>query len=123
MPPKMVILMRKDLNMRKGKMVAQGAHSAMLGMVQMLQLGPSESLLSRWWDWVDSGMTKICVGVDSLEQLEEIGKRARDAGLEVQVVTDAGRTEFGGVPTVTCMAIGPNDSDQIDAITGELKLL
>jgi PTH2 family peptidyl-tRNA hydrolase len=118
---KMVIVMRKDLNMRKGKMVAQGAHAVMIGVIERFT---TEGILpGRWWLWLTHGMTKICVGADSLEQFEDIAKRAREAGLEVHVVTDAGRTEFGGTPTVTCMAIGPNDCAAIDAITGDLKLL
>jgi peptidyl-tRNA hydrolase, PTH2 family len=41
----------------------------------------------------------------------------------VYLITDAGHTEFKGVPTKTCLAIGPNDVDEIDVVTGHLKLL
>ena len=40
-----------------------------------------------------------------------------------KLITDAGHTEFHGVPTRTCLAIGPAWSDEIDAITGGLQLL
>lgn len=43
--------------------------------------------------------------------------------LNVSLVTDSGRTEFGGVPTKTCLAIGPNKIEEIDKITGHLPLL
>ena len=49
--------------------------------------------------------------------------KAEGSDLEVNVVTDNGATEFHGVPTVTCCAIGPDYSDKIDSITGNLKLL
>ena len=44
------------------------------------------------------------------------------AGLTVSLITDAGATEFGGVPTNTCLAIGPHQAEKIDKITSHLKL-
>ena len=39
------------------------------------------------------------------------------------MIVDAGLTEFNGVPTKTCIAIGPANPDDIDEITKHLKLL
>jgi len=39
------------------------------------------------------------------------------------VIVDSGLTEFHGVKTKTCLAIGPNKKEDIDKITGSLKLL
>lgn len=117
---KQVIVMRNDLNMHKGKMIVQGAHASMMFIVQAAFKGESVDL-GQWLSY--GGMTKICVRVDSEADLEAIELKARQAGLIVHLITDAGRTEFGGVPTKTCLAIGPNDSEAIDAITGGLKLL
>lgn len=47
---------------------------------------------------------------------------AKAAGCLTYLVTDSGKTEFDGVPTHTAIAIGPNQVEQIDAITGGLKL-
>lgn len=118
-----MIVMRKDLNMRKGKMVAQGAHAAMLAM--LIQPVPEdEQFVEGVMTWFnDHGMKKICVGVESEAQLMEIHKRATEAGLRSFLVNDAGFTEFHGEPTVTCLALGPHSDEQIDAITGELTLL
>ncbi|MBK7398941.1 MAG: peptidyl-tRNA hydrolase [Myxococcales bacterium] len=55
-------------------------------------------------------------------ELVEVFTRARAAGLPAHLIRDAGRTEFGGVPTLTCCAIGPADAAAIDAITGNLTL-
>ena len=119
---KMVIVMRNDLNMRKGKMVAQGAHAATMCFLNR-EDGNSESD-ARIYSWIiDSHMVKICVRVDSESELLEISQKAAAANLEVHVITDAGITEFAGVPTKTCLSIGPNDSAEIDRITGHLKLL
>ncbi len=112
---KQVIVMRTDLNMRKGKMVAQGAHAAVLA-----SLSVSGEIFE---DWMNQGMKKICVGVESEAHLERIAELAREADLNVDVITDRGDTEFHGAPTKTCLAIGPDDSEAIDKITGGLKLL
>lgn len=124
---KQVIVMRKDLNMRKGKMVAQGAHASIAflcdygknidDMVLRKQLSPAME------QWIKNAFKKICVGVDSEEELLETYEKAKAAGLESRLVRDSGLTEFAGEPTYTCVAIGPNWSEDIDKITGELKLL
>lgn len=118
---KQVIVMRADLNMRKGKMIAQGCHASMAFMSKLIENKHSPTTVQQ--DWLDSSYAKICVRVDSEEQLMDVYERAQDAGLEVHLITDSGRTEFHGVPTKTCLAIGPDYSEKIDLITKELKLL
>lgn len=66
---------------------------------------------------------KITCSVDSLEELLEIERQAKEAGLLTALITDAGYTEFHGVPTITALAIGPNWNEDIDKITKNLKLL
>jgi len=121
---KQVIVMRNDLNMRKGKMVAQGSHASGMFLVhRMLNAKSGLSDMARHEKWMTEGMAKICVRVDSEAELLEIADAAIAAKLEVFVITDAGHTEFHGVPTKTCLAIGPNEVAEIDAITAHLKLL
>jgi PTH2 family peptidyl-tRNA hydrolase len=61
--------------------------------------------------------------VDSEPELDAIVEHARAAGVRCALIVDAGLTEFRGVPTKTCCAIGPAWSDAVDAITGDLPLL
>lgn len=119
-PYKQVIVMRNDLNMRKGKMIAQGAHASISCLLQFVLFDTIQSPIVK--AWLTGGMTKICVRVESEAELLDIEKKATDAGLAVHLITDAGHTEFSG-PTMTCLAIGPNRVEEIDAITGSLKLL
>ena len=120
---KQIIVIRTDLRnteghkIRTGKLIAQGAHAAMLFL---LNKKANDIKISSW---ISDGMTKICVGVDSEDKLIEIFEDAKKANLIVELVTDKGLTEFGGVPTKTCLAIGPDDADEINKITGHLKLL
>lgn len=124
---KQVIVMRKDLNMRKGKMIAQGAHASLRVILDAgravdaatYQIAMSEPMAQ----WMTGRFAKVCVGVTSEADLDEIVARARAAGLPCALIVDAGKTEFHGVPTKTCCAVGPGWADEIDAITGQLPLL
>lgn len=119
---KQVIIVRKDLNMRKGKMIAQGAHAA-VNVVEGILTSASKKDLKRYEAWKEDGTAKICVGAESEAVLVDAYNKAREKGLPCAIIRDAGLTEFGGVPTLTACAIGPADESEIDPITGELKLL
>jgi PTH2 family peptidyl-tRNA hydrolase len=128
MKSKQVIVIRKDLNMRKGKMVAQGAHASMKAVLDSMIDVEEEKVLylepgTPMEDWINGIFTKICVSVDSEEELLELYNSAKIQGYNAALIQDAGLTEFGGVPTYTCCAIGPNWEDEVNAITGHLKLL
>lgn len=113
---KQIIVMRKDLNMRTGKMIAQGAHASMKATLENLD-HPNVV------DWLLGAFTKIAVYVNSEEELFDVMKKAKDAGLITALITDSGRTEFDGIPTNTCIAIGPATHEELLPITGNLKLL
>lgn len=122
---KQVILMRKDLKMRRGKEIAQGSHAAMAFLLDGISLfgnGNPDEKFENLTEWVNGGQTKICLQIHSEEELLKLHQEALDVGLEANYITDAGRTEFNGVPTKTCLVIGPNKSEKIDKITGHLKL-
>ncbi len=138
MPPiaKQVIVMRKDLNMRKGKMIAQGAHASMKVLLDRGALatdGPAGTgtgsatftftATPAMEAWLGGRFTKVCVSVTSEQELDDIAAKARAAGVPCAVIVDAGKTEFNGVPTKTCIAVGPAWAEDVDAITGALPLL
>ena len=118
--------MRKDLNMRKGKMIAQGAHASLKVFLDRGALDGGRytfEVTDAMAAWLGGRFTKVCVSVDSEAALDEVAEAARAAGLPCAVIVDAGQTEFHGVPTKTCLAIGPAWTDEVDAITGKLPLL
>jgi peptidyl-tRNA hydrolase, PTH2 family len=119
---KQVIVVRRDLNMRLGKAIAQGAHASMMFMIRDISTGRSTFDNVLFEEWLQNGMSKICVRANSEEHLVEIFDQARTANLRVEIVRDAGRTEFRA-PTLTALAIGPDDGTKIDAVTGRLQLL
>jgi len=123
-----VIVMRKDLGMRKGKMIAQGAHASLAVLLDAGAPDPDGMSFRFAIDdalaaWLGGRFTKVCVSVDSEAALDAIAEAARRAGLPCAVVVDAGHTEFHGVPTKTCCAVGPAWAEDVDAVTGELPLL
>ena len=138
---KQVIVMRKDLNMRKGKMIAQGAHASMKVIVDLFKVSYIDAYNkdeeydrfieykfatvadSPLDNWLSGLFKKITVSVDSENELIEIYNKAKEANMLCSMIEDAGITEFGGVVTKTCCCIGPALSSDIDKITGHLKLL
>lgn len=113
---KQMIVMRKDLGMRKGKMVAQGAHASLKATLAHLD----EDYVSLW---LEGPFKKVCVSVDSEVELFEVLDKAKRYGIITALITDAGLTEFGGIPTHTCIAVGPAPDELLEPITGHLKLL
>lgn len=114
---KQVIVIRRDLKMRRGKEIAQGSHASMAFL-----LSPNEESSEDTFKWIKGGQTKVCLQVNSEDELLQLYNKAKELGLRCHIITDAGRTEFNGVPTKTCLAIGPNDSAAVDVVSGDLKL-
>lgn len=126
---KQVIVIRKDLRMRRGKEIAQGAHASMAWLTNRFrQSVPDEGggqrivLSETERSWVHGPFKKICVQVDSEEELRRVYEAGRREGIPSELITDSGLTEFGGVPTLTSCAIGPAPADIVDRVTGHLKL-
>jgi PTH2 family peptidyl-tRNA hydrolase len=74
-------------------------------------------------EWLEGRFTKVCVSVDSEQELLAIYEKAIEENVNVKLIRDAGLTEFNNVPTLTCLAIGPDYPERINSITGHLKLL
>ena len=131
MGSKQVLVMKKfpkDRNMRTGKYVAQGAHAS-LGAVFSLGKFDEERMSFTLdvsnpfvYEWIIGRFTKAVVYVETDDELVEIYTQAKKAGIATAIITDAGLTEFNGVPTLTAVGVGPDNVDLIDKITGHLKL-
>ena len=125
---KQVILVRKDLKMKKSQvasLVAKASTEFFLandesarGDELTVKLTPEET------DWINSGSIRVVLGVNSEDSLRTLALRAEMAGLQCYPVegkmfddTDDGMSE------TLCIAIGPDFSSKIDQITGNLKTL
>ncbi len=122
---KMVIILRKDLNMRKGKMAAQAAHAAQEALLDrdtdraLPRLKSTPEVL----EWLSADYKKVVVSVSSEAELLAIVEAAEASGLNHHLVQDLGHTEFHGVKTYTALALGPADEEAVDKLSGHLSLL
>jgi PTH2 family peptidyl-tRNA hydrolase len=146
MNTKQIIVIRKDLNMRKGKLAAQSCHASMAFLTKRMRLDSeiidddgespwcskafffstdfvSDIYVDEISHWLRNSFRKICVYVESEEELVAVYQKALDAGLIVHMVEDNGATEFNGVTTKTCIAIGPHWDNKFEGVTDRLPLL
>jgi len=134
---KQVILIRKDLNMPVGKIAVQAAHASLTAITNLMYVDPEETEfnedpavfreLNTFQNsalnlWLTGSQTKICLAVNSLEELDKYFELAQKANLPCSYIVDNGLTVFNGVKTPTAVAIGPAWFFDIDEITSRLKL-
>ncbi|KXJ81747.1 hypothetical protein RP20_CCG018135 [Aedes albopictus] len=113
----MVLVVRSDLGLRKGKIASQCAHAAV--MCYMRSASVNQAKLNSW---LVQGQPKIVVKVENLEEMVEIAKKANEKRVVAEIVRDAGRTQISS-GTETVLGLGPDSSDVIDSLAGHLKLL
>jgi len=115
MAMKLALVVRTDLGMGRGKIAAQVAHAAVAAVLAI----PAAPDLAAW---LQDGQPKVVLKVPGDGQLQEVVRQARAAGLPVELVCDAGRTQVAP-GTLTCCAIGPAEAERIDTVTAGLPLL
>lgn len=115
MAHKLVLVVRTDLDMGRGKIAAQVAHAAVAAALAA-QHGRD------FRGWLLEGQPKVVLKVGSAAELSQIAADALAAGLAAEIIRDAGRTQLEP-GTLTCCAIGPAENSRVDAITGGLALL
>lgn len=111
---KQAIIIRNDLKLPKGKLAAQAGHAAVEAVLR--------SDKDKIKIWRENGQMKIVLKVDDERSLLKFNQMAKDEGLTTALITDAGRTVIAP-GTRTCLGIGPDEEDKVDAIIKELKLL
>jgi len=114
---KLVIAVRSDLELSKGKLAVQVAHGAVMAAVD------AKAHHRRWFsEWWSEGQKKVVVRGGTLQDLQALRNKARSMGLTTALVEDAGLTELPP-GTVTCLGIGPGPNAMVDQVTGGLKLI
>jgi PTH2 family peptidyl-tRNA hydrolase len=143
MNTKQIIVIRKDLNMSKGKSIAQGSHASMAFLTKtanIMRSFPEKFLSPNYsiWEsrtelhsdhveevrhWLHNSFRKITCYVNSEQELVDLHYKAMNDGLISHLIEDNGTTEFNGVKTKTCIAIGPHWDNKFEGITDNLPLL
>ena len=111
---KQVIVVRSDLEMSTGKMIAQACHASVAAVLSV----PADTLEL----WTRDGQTKIVLQARSLSELIDLKQKCGALPLIHALISDAGYTELAP-GTVTALAIGPAEDKLIDKITGSVPLL
>src|SRR3989338_7340271 len=109
MAHKQVILVRQDLKLPRGKLVAQSSHAAVEAVLKS-----DEKVVNIWRK---EGMTKIALKVKDEKELLHYFQLAKEAGFAASLIIDAGRTVLAP-GTKTCVGIGPDQEEKIDGLTG-----
>lgn len=132
---KQVIVVRKDLDMNNGRMAAQVAHAAMkVFLDRTAAIRPLNLKNDEWWisiknvtgpmaEWCKNNATKVVVGVNSEDDIYKLKEEADNANIPNAIMVDNGFPECHHGKAATCIAIGPDTSEKIDAITGNLELI
>lgn len=120
---KQVLVVRKDLKMRKGKIGSQCGHAALAAIYHWVNDKPVIIDHPFIHEWLRNSFTKVTVSVDSEQELLDCYEQACKAGLPCSIIEDEGRTEFHGQATFTAVAVGPGPVEVVDRITGDLPLL
>lgn len=135
MKPKQAIVLRSDLNMPVGKLIAQGSHASLkvfldkslIDTVRYSSIEATPELRLSFkidteheFDWLVSDFTKVIFGANTEREILEIYSKAKEANLPCSYVEDQSRLVFGKLPTITAVAIGPGDGSKIDIIVGDL---
>lgn len=113
---KMVLVVRNDLKMGKGKIAAQCSH-ATLGLYKKI-LHRAPKALNRW---EMCGQVKVVVKIESQDDMLVLQERAKSLNLPTHVTIDAGRTQIAPNSRTVMAILGP--AEMVDDVTGGLKLL
>ncbi|KAF1852214.1 peptidyl-tRNA hydrolase 2 mitochondrial precursor [Cucurbitaria berberidis CBS 394.84] len=116
---KLVLVVRTDLGMTKGKIGAQCGHATLACYKHFLRHAPNSTILRRW---EQMGQAKVALQIKSEEELETLQAQALSLGLVAHIIHDAGRTQIAS-GSATVLGIGPAPRGVIDQVTGHLKLL
>ncbi|KAL2203628.1 peptidyl-tRNA hydrolase [Sarocladium strictum] len=120
---KLVLVVRTDLGMTKGKIAAQCGHATLAcykAITKAASSSPQAAAVLRRWE--NLGQAKIAVQSKSQEEILELRKQARALGVTAEVIQDAGRTQIEA-GSMTVLGVGPAPKSVVDKITGGLKLL
>ncbi|KAL8296728.1 hypothetical protein RB597_006039 [Gaeumannomyces tritici] len=122
---KLVLVVRTDLGMTKGKIAAQCGHAtlacykALSKAAQRTPGGAEAKVLHRW---ERQGQAKIAVQTKSQDEVLTLMGQARSLGITAEVIQDAGRTQIEA-GSMTVLGVGPAPKSLVDKVTGHLKLL
>ncbi len=112
---KMVLMIRGDIKMSKGKVLAQISHAMVSATVK------AYTSTNIFYKWQADGEKIVILKVPNEKTLDTIINIAGKKGVPSGLIIDAGLTEVSP-GTTTVGFVGPDYDNKIDKLTGQLKL-
>ena len=112
---KMCVLVRDDLKMSKGKVLAQVSHTIVDATVK------AYTQSHNFFKWKADGEKIVILKVPNEKTLMYIMNIAERKGVNSGYTVDAGLTEVAP-GTKTVGFVGPDRDEKVDKLTGQLKL-
>ncbi|KIS70702.1 aminoacyl-tRNA hydrolase [Mycosarcoma maydis] len=114
---KMILAVRMDIKMEKGKIAAQCGHATLAAYKLAKRLTPKFVK-----QWERRGQAKVAVKCPDEEKMLELENKAGELGIAARSIIDAGRTQIAP-NTRTVLGLGPAPVSLMNQLTGHLKLL
>ena len=111
----MAILIRTDIKMSKGKVLAQVGHTMVDATIK------AYTKTTLFYKWQADGEKIVVLKVPNLKTLDTIINIANRKDVQNGIVVDAGLTEVSP-GTKTVGFVGPDYDNKIDKLVGQLKL-
>lgn len=124
---KQVIVIRKDLKLRKNKLASLAAHAAMQFILDNNESDrPDElqvKLSQQEIQWLNGSFDNDVLGIlgiSSQDALSDMVLKAQLNGINVYSIFEKSKKPDEG-PQLICAAFGPDEEDQISQVVGSLK--
>lgn len=124
--PKQVVVVRRDLRLRRAEVAACVARASSTFLLNGCEDGPDlqVSFSQEEREWFYGGRKVIVLGVATESALRRVVDMAEIQGLTVSTLSKRDIDEkTGEEQSLVCAAIGPHDEESIDAVTGSLRLM
>src|SRR5437870_11869850 len=114
---KLVIAVRSDLDLSRGKLAVQVAHAAVMAALE------AKARHRKWFaEWIAEGPKKVVVKGGPLPELRSLQAKARTMHLPTALVENAA-LRYLPPGTVTCVGIGPVPNSIVDQVTARLPVM
>ena len=123
---KQVILLRRDMKLRRAEAAALASKASMTFIIEGDESDRGGSvkvdLSGIEAEWMLGSATRIVLGVASEESMRKLLLKAEIQGVSTYEITGVSDDKVDDGIQLIAAALGPDDGDKLDLITGNLKL-
>lgn len=124
--PKQIILLRRDLKLRRAEAAALASKASMAFIIEYDVSDRSDSVQIKLTgieaEWILNSATRIILGVQTEDALKKILLKAELQGIPTYEINGPSSGKFDEGIQLIAASLGPDESEKLDIITGNLKL-